>query len=397
MASVTESRSEENFYDIPDYSRALRAVETSPTLGPPSPCIKLRVCVKGRTGHVRCIPDTGSDITVMSLKVLGPLGIGQADLVPPPAVGLDNPDGTPLSSRVLGAVHATMSYGPVSIKGWITVLSSLPRSLLSWRHAQQLRMIPQDYPLPIQPRVVISSIGDRQSAAVDPTTPPSHQDIGALATPSPPGAESVATSLTRRPIPRPWERTDIDTDRTLTPRPRAERNSDVPAPRPMPPPPSSALSPTEARTAFLEEYQDVLLTKADFCEGKTLRALHGPPMRIYVKEDVTPFAIHTPRAIPLAWREDVRRELEAMVRQGIITPVGEGPSDWCHPLVVVAKPKGGVRITVDLTKLNSQVRRPTHPPCPNTSRSYSPCRCLGKVFYDVGRPLWILAAPAGDS
>ena len=32
-----------------------------------------------------------------------------------------------------------------------------------------------------------------------------------------------------------------------------------------------------------------------------------------------------------------------------------------HPMVAVPKPKGGVRITVDMTKLNSQVDHPTHP------------------------------------
>lgn len=47
--------------------------------------------------------------------------------------------------------------------------------------------------------------------------------------------------------------------------------------------------------------------------------------------------------------------------QRIIAPAGEEPSVKCHPLVAVAKPTGGVRITVDLSKLNSQVTRPAHP------------------------------------
>ena len=38
-----------------------------------------------------------------------------------------------------------------------------------------------------------------------------------------------------------------------------------------------------------------------------------------------------------------------------------GPTDWVHPLVVVGKPDGKVRICVDLTKLNKYVRRPFHP------------------------------------
>ncbi|XP_076065231.1 uncharacterized protein LOC143039246 [Oratosquilla oratoria] len=49
-----------------------------------------------------------------------------------------------------------------------------------------------------------------------------------------------------------------------------------------------------------------------------------------------------------------------MVQQGIITPVGDEPSECCHPIALVAK-NNGVPITVDLTKFNSQVSHPTHP------------------------------------
>ena len=83
-------------------------------------------------------------------------------------------------------------------------------------------------------------------------------------------------------------------------------------------------------------------------------------MRIHLKEGAVPFALHTPRQIPYAFREAVKEELDSMVQQGIIKPCGDEPSEWCHPLVVVPKAKG-VRITVDLTKLNSQVSRPAHP------------------------------------
>ena len=85
-----------------------------------------------------------------------------------------------------------------------------------------------------------------------------------------------------------------------------------------------------------------------------------PPMKIHIWEDAKPFAIHTPRLIRLAFQEEVKAELDSMVAQGIITPAGEDPSLWCHSLVAVAKPNGGVRITTDLTKLNSQVSRPAH-------------------------------------
>lgn len=103
------------------------------------------------------------------------------------------------------------------------------------------------------------------------------------------------------------------------------------------------------------------MTKEQFRQGAQLKPMTGPPMRIHLKDDAKPFAIYTPRLIPLAYQDDVKKELEAMVAQGIITPVGDQPSPWCHPLVAVAKPIGGIRITTDLSKLNSQVERPAHP------------------------------------
>ena len=110
------------------------------------------------------------------------------------------------------------------------------------------------------------------------------------------------------------------------------------------------------------------MSKEAFHGGKTLQAMHGPPMRIFLKEDAREFAVYTPRIVPLAWREDVQKEIESMLAQGIITPVGDEPSRWSHPLVVVPKPKGGLRLTVDLSKLNSQVYRPSHPtPTPHAA------------------------------
>ncbi|XP_068207506.1 uncharacterized protein [Palaemon carinicauda] len=88
---------------------------------------------------------------------------------------------------------------------------------------------------------------------------------------------------------------------------------------------SATTSPSAAKEYFLREFKDVLVSKEDL-RTAPLKPMAGPPMRIYLK--------------------DV----------------------WCHPLVVVAKNGTGVRITVNLTKLNSQVSRPAHPsPTPYTA------------------------------
>ena len=110
------------------------------------------------------------------------------------------------------------------------------------------------------------------------------------------------------------------------------------------------------------------MNKDDYHRGITLKEMCGPPMRVYLKDNAKPYAVHTPRLIPLTWQESVMYELDAMVTQGIIAPAGDNLSQWCYPLVTVAKPKGGVRITVDLMKLNKQVVRPAHPsPTPHVA------------------------------
>ena len=131
-------------------------------------------------------------------------------------------------------------------------------------------------------------------------------------------------------------------------------------------------SPAEAKQFFLHTCKDVLVSKEDL-RTVPLKPMSGPPMRIHLKDNAVPFAIHTPRQIPIAFRDQVKEELDSMVAQGIIKPTGDKPSEWCHPLVVVSKDVR-IRITVDLIKLNSQVSRPTHPlPTPFTAvRSVDP-------------------------
>lgn len=76
------------------------------------------------------------------------------------------------------------------------------------------------------------------------------------------------------------------------------------------------------------------------------------PAVIQLREDAQPFAIHTAWLVPLAFRDSVKEELDSGVAQGVITPAGDNPSPWCHPLVTVAKVNSGVHITTTLSKLN---------------------------------------------
>ena len=49
--------------------------------------------------------------------------------------------------------------------------------------------------------------------------------------------------------------------------------------------------------------------------------------------------------------ETVKEEIKRMAKLGVIQRV-EKSTDWCHPIVVVAKPNNQIRLCIDPTKLN---------------------------------------------
>ena len=86
----------------------------------------------------------------------------------------------------------------------------------------------------------------------------------------------------------------------------------------------------------------------------------GDEYEIQLKPDAKPYALHTPRSVPLPLRDKVRKELERMESLGVISKVDE-PTEWCAGMVVVPKKNGTLRICVDLKPLNESVLREIHP------------------------------------
>ena len=112
----------------------------------------------------------------------------------------------------------------------------------------------------------------------------------------------------------------------------------------------------------IASFRSELLTEfADVFDDSSLQPMHGPPMTITLTPDAKPSHVNGARAIPFAYREQIKAQLDDMLSEGIIETVSE-PCDWCHPIVVVNK-KGTSekRLTVDLRRLNDQVCRPTYP------------------------------------
>ena len=77
------------------------------------------------------------------------------------------------------------------------------------------------------------------------------------------------------------------------------------------------------KAALMAEFSDVF-------SDDSPQPMRGPAMEIKLKDVVKPFCVGGARAIPYAYREQVKTQLDKMVADGIIEPVTE-PSEWCHP------------------------------------------------------------------
>jgi len=76
-----------------------------------------------------------------------------------------------------------------------------------------------------------------------------------------------------------------------------------------------------------------------------------------MKPNAQPYALSTPRNIPLALRPKVQAELKRLETLGVISRVKE-PTPWCAVMVVVPKASGAVRICVDMKPLNESEIHP---------------------------------------
>lgn len=82
-------------------------------------------------------------------------------------------------------------------------------------------------------------------------------------------------------------------------------------------------------------------------------------VKLQLRDGAKPIFIRE-RDVPFALRERVNKELATLESQGVITPVSS--SDWGSPLVVIAKPDGGVRLCVDYKcGVNARLVAANHP------------------------------------
>jgi hypothetical protein len=101
-----------------------------------------------------------------------------------------------------------------------------------------------------------------------------------------------------------------------------------------------------ATQQITSDYADVI--------GSEIGMLPGE-YEIKIDETVEP-VIHAPRTVPIAIRDQVKKELNNLVQCGILKPVTE-PTPWVNSMVCVRKKNGRVRIYIDPNDLNRAILR----------------------------------------
>ena len=124
-----------------------------------------------------------------------------------------------------------------------------------------------------------------------------------------------------------------------------------------------------------------------FSEGKRdigkcrLGVQHSIPLKLNTVAVKQPL-----RRIPFAYRDEVKKDLKAMIEDGIIE---KSSSQWASPLVIVRKSSGDLRICVDYRKLN-EATQVTSYPLPNITESLD---SLADASYRHG--LWVPPSGSG--
>ena len=98
-----------------------------------------------------------------------------------------------------------------------------------------------------------------------------------------------------------------------------------------------------------------------FNTSNTLREMAGGAMRIQLIVGAQPSAITASRPIPYSWRDEIKAQLDEFLEKDNIVKV-EHPTQWCHPMVPVLKNNSGVRLCMDLTRLNRCLNAAHLPP-----------------------------------
>ena len=120
---------------------------------------------------------------------------------------------------------------------------------------------------------------------------------------------------------------------------------------------------TENR-ARLEEWIKEYYSDSAFsqCKRQAMPCTEGPPMRIHTDSNAVPLVVHKPIAVPLHYRAEVKANIDADVKRGVLEKVPPGvPVTWCTRMVITPKKDGRPRHTA-LTKAGVRETHHTRTP-----------------------------------
>ncbi|XP_043217351.1 uncharacterized protein LOC122379318 [Amphibalanus amphitrite] len=297
-----------------DIQRVIADIHISGVCTRPAPTVEIQLMHQAGSSTLKCTPDTGAEATVMGDAVARSIGIDLSRLQTDHRANFTAVGQRPLDC--LGAFGAALRLGDRSADATVYVISGLTGTLLSWFDSVALGILPADFPAQI-PNTTQHKTDGRQVATSTITDTPT---VAPVAVAAGNAAPSPATCL-----------------------PTWEEDGD----------PSDEIIAAHA-AAIVTHYPRV------FSSDGPLREMDGGSMVIELREDATPTAVTAARPVPYAWRADIKAQLDELQARGVIAPV-DYATEWCHPMVAVAKRPSGVRLCVDLTRLNRFVKRPTYP------------------------------------
>ena len=133
--------------------------------------------------------------------------------------------------------------------------------------------------------------------------------------------------------------------------------------KPPPLPESLPYPPLESNRLKLQKFLLEYYRSSTFnvCPHQPLPLMEGPPVRLRIRDDAKPVAVHKPIPVPICWHEDVKGGLDQDVNLGVLEQVPVGtPVTWCHRMITVPKKDGTIRRAVDFQSLNRHAIRETH-------------------------------------
>ena len=157
--------------------------------------------------------------------------------------------------------------------------------------------------------------------------------------------------------------------------------SDLPCSCPMrnfaDPPEHIPLPATRSNIPTLESWIRGYFNDSAFnqCKRQQWRTTTDKPMKIHNKPETIPYCCKKTTIVPLNFRAQVKADIEADVKKGILERVPAGEHNtWCSRMVIQSKKNGKARRTVDLSYLSKHGLDESHPgprSSPSTSQATS--------------------------